>query len=132
MLAERSLPPEAWCRVIGAIELGLNTAVAESTGKPPALGAFEELPRLPVDLVVGAEAPVGVIEVSQQVKTIGRKLGSSWKRHKRTRRGTMIPTITIRSSHLATRCCSPPRKSACQAQGSFTHARWAHSRSSSA
>ena len=49
MLVERSLPPEAWCEVIGALELGLNTAVAESTGKPPALGAFGELPRLPVD-----------------------------------------------------------------------------------
>ena len=43
MLAEHSLPPEAWCGVIGALELRLNTAVAESTGKPPALGAFGEL-----------------------------------------------------------------------------------------
>ena len=61
MLAERSLPPEAWCGVIGALELGLNTAVAESTGKPPSLGAFGELPRLPVDVFVGAWAPVGVV-----------------------------------------------------------------------
>ena len=37
MLAERSLPPEAWCGVIGALELGLNIAVAESTGKHPLL-----------------------------------------------------------------------------------------------
>ena len=70
MLAERSLPPEAWCRVIGALELGLNTAVAESNGKLPALWAFGELPRLSVDVVVGAGVPVGVIEVSQQFKTI--------------------------------------------------------------
>ena len=34
MLAERSLPPEAWCEVVGALELGLNTAVSDSTGKP--------------------------------------------------------------------------------------------------
>ena len=68
MLAERSLPPQAWCGVIGALELGLNTVVAESTGKPPALGAFGELPRRPV--VVGAGVPVGVADVSQQVKTI--------------------------------------------------------------
>ena len=65
-MAERSLPPEAWCRVIGALELGLNTAVAESTGKPPALGAFGGLPRLPVDVVVGAGVPVGVADVSLQ------------------------------------------------------------------
>ena len=65
MLAERSLPPEAWCVVIGALELGLNTAVAESTGKPPALGAFGELPRLPADIIVGAGVPVGVIYMSQ-------------------------------------------------------------------
>ena len=70
MLAECSLPPEAWCGVIGALELGLNIAVAESTGKPPAIGAFGELPKLPVDVVVGAGVPVGVSEVSQQVKTI--------------------------------------------------------------
>ena len=70
MLAERSLPPEAWCGVIRALELGLNTAVTESTGKPPALGACGELPRLPVDIVVGAGVPVGVANVSQQVKTI--------------------------------------------------------------
>ena len=56
--------------MIGALELGLNTAVAESTGKPRALGAFGELPRLPVDVVVGAGVPVGVADVSQQVKTI--------------------------------------------------------------
>ena len=56
--------------MIGVPELGLNTAVAESTGKLPALGAFGELPRLPVDVVVGAGVPVGVADVSQQVKTI--------------------------------------------------------------
>ena len=60
MLAERSLPPEAWCGVIGALELGLNSATAESTGKPPALVALGELPKLPLDLVVGAGAPVEV------------------------------------------------------------------------
>ena len=65
MLAERNLPPEAWCGVIGALELGLNTAVAESTSKPPALEALGELPRLPVDVVVGAGVPVGVDDVSQ-------------------------------------------------------------------
>ena len=37
---------------------------------PPALGAFGELPRLPVDIVVGAGVPVGVANVSQQVKTM--------------------------------------------------------------
>ena len=31
ILAERSLPPEAWCEVAEALELGLNTAVSEST-----------------------------------------------------------------------------------------------------
>ena len=46
-----------------ALQLGLNTAIAESTGKPPARGAFGELPKLLVDVVMGAEAPVGVIEV---------------------------------------------------------------------
>ena len=70
---ERSLPPEAWCRVIGALELGLNTAVAESNGKLPALGAFGELPRLLVDVVVGAGVPVGIADISQQVKTIVEK-----------------------------------------------------------
>ena len=29
-----------------------------------------ELPRLPVDVVVGTEVPVGVADVSKQVKTI--------------------------------------------------------------
>ena len=70
MLVERSLPPEAWCGVIGVFELGLNTAVAESTGKPPAFGAFGELPRLPVDVIVGAGVPVGVADVFQQVKAV--------------------------------------------------------------
>ena len=65
MLAERSLQPEAWCGEIGALELGLNNAVAESISKPPALGAFVELPRLPVDLIMGAGMPVGVADVSQ-------------------------------------------------------------------
>ena len=63
MLAEHSLPPEAWCEVLGALELGLITAVAESTGKPPALGAFGELPRLPVNVFVAAGVPVGVADV---------------------------------------------------------------------
>ena len=39
MLAEHSLPPEAWCELVGALELGLNTAVSDSTGKPPTLVA---------------------------------------------------------------------------------------------
>ena len=56
--------------MIGALELGLNTTVAESTGKPLALGALGELTRLPFDVVVGAGVPVGVADVSQQVKTI--------------------------------------------------------------
>ena len=55
MLGERSLPPEAWCEVIGAVELGLNTAVSDSTGRPPALVALEEMPRLPVDLIAGTK-----------------------------------------------------------------------------
>ena len=59
MLTERSLPPEAWCEVIGALELGLNTTVAESTGKPPALGAFGELHRLSVEVIVGAGVTEG-------------------------------------------------------------------------
>ena len=56
--------------MIGALGLGLHTAVAGSPGNPPALGAFGELPRLPVDVIVGAGVPVGVADVSQQVKTI--------------------------------------------------------------
>ena len=55
MWADRSLAPEAWCEVVGALELGLNTAASDSTGKPPALVAFEEMPCLPVDLVVGTD-----------------------------------------------------------------------------
>ena len=55
MLAERSLPPEAWCEVVGALELGLNTTVSDSTGKPPGLVALGEMPHLPVDLIVGAD-----------------------------------------------------------------------------
>ena len=54
MSVEHSLPPDDWCKVVGILELGLNAANAESTGKPPALGAFGELPRLPVDVLVGA------------------------------------------------------------------------------
>ena len=53
-LAEHSLPPEDWCKVVGTLELGLNSANAESTGIPPAVGAFGELPHLPVDVLVGA------------------------------------------------------------------------------
>ena len=41
MLAERSLPPETWREVAGALELGLNTTVSDSTGKPPARGGTE-------------------------------------------------------------------------------------------
>ena len=70
MLVECSLPPEAWCGVIGALKLWLNSAVAESTGKPPALGAFGELPKLPGDVVVGAGVPGGVADLSHQVKRI--------------------------------------------------------------
>ena len=55
MIAERSLSPEAWCEVVGAFELGLNTAVSGSTGKPPGLVALGEMPRLPVDLIVGTD-----------------------------------------------------------------------------
>ena len=53
MLAERSLPSEAWCEVVGALELGLDTAASDSTWKPLALVALRETPRLPVDLIVG-------------------------------------------------------------------------------
>ena len=55
MLVERSLPPEAWCAVVGALELGLNTAVSDSTGKPPALVALGEMPHLPVALIVDTD-----------------------------------------------------------------------------
>ena len=55
MLSERNLPRDAWCEVVGALELGLNTAVYDSTGKPPALVALVEMPRLPVDLIVGKD-----------------------------------------------------------------------------
>ena len=70
MLAERSLPPEAWCEVVGALELGLNTAVSDSTGKPPALVALGEMPCLPVDLIVGTDSHVGAQDVATQVKAI--------------------------------------------------------------
>ena len=70
MLAERNLPPEAWCEVVGALELGLNTAASYSTGKLPALGALGEMPRLPVDLIVGTESHVGAQNVAMQGKTI--------------------------------------------------------------
>ena len=55
MLAERCLSPEAWCEVVGALELRLNTAVYDSMGKPPALVALGEMPPLPVDLIVGTD-----------------------------------------------------------------------------
>ena len=55
MLAERSLLAEAWCEVVGALELGLNTAVCDSTGKPPAFMALEKMARLSVDLIVGTD-----------------------------------------------------------------------------
>ena len=54
MLAEYSLPPDDWCKLAGTLELGLNFANAESTGKPSPLEAFGELPSLPVDMLVGA------------------------------------------------------------------------------
>ena len=54
MLAEHSLPPDELCKVVGTLGLGLNFGNAESTGTLPALGAFGELPRLPVDVLVGA------------------------------------------------------------------------------
>ena len=54
MLAKHNLPPDDWCKVVRTLELGLNSANAESAGTPPALGAFGELPRLPVDILVGA------------------------------------------------------------------------------
>ena len=54
MLAEHSIPPDDWCKVAGTLELGLNSVNVENTGKPPALGAFGELPRLPGDALVGA------------------------------------------------------------------------------
>ena len=69
-MAERSLPPEAWCEVVGALELGLNTAVSDNTGKPPALVALGEMPRLPVDLIVGTESHVRAQNVATQVKAI--------------------------------------------------------------
>ena len=74
------MPPEAWCGVIGALELGLNIAVAESTGKPTALGAFGELPKLPVDVFVGAGVPVGVADVFQQIKTIVEEARKQWEK----------------------------------------------------
>ena len=52
MLAEYSLPPDDWCKVVGTLELGLYFDNSESTGKPLALGAFGELPHLPVDVLV--------------------------------------------------------------------------------
>ena len=70
MLAEHSLPPEAWCEVVGALELGLNTAVSDSTAKPPTLVALGKIPRLPVDLIVGTESHVGAQNVATQVKAI--------------------------------------------------------------
>ena len=77
MLAERSLPPEAWCEVVGALELGLNTAVSDSTGKPPALVALGEMPHLPVDLIVGTELHAGAHIVAMHIKTMWRPYGGS-------------------------------------------------------
>ena len=54
MLAEHSLPPDDYCKVAGTLDLGLNSANAESTSKPPAVGACGELPHLPVDVLVSA------------------------------------------------------------------------------
>ena len=70
MLAQRSLPPKACGEVAGALERGLNTAVSDSTGNPPALVALGEMPSLPVDLIVGTELHVGAQNVATQVKTI--------------------------------------------------------------
>ena len=52
------------------MELGLNNAVSDSTGKPPALVALGEMPRLPVDLIVGTESHVGTQDIAMQVKAI--------------------------------------------------------------
>ena len=68
--AKRSLPPEAWCEVAGALELGSNTAVSNSTGRPPALVALEEMPRLPADLIVGTKLDVGAQNIATKVKAI--------------------------------------------------------------
>ena len=54
ILTEHNLPPDDWCKVMGTLELGLNSANAESTGTSPTLGAFGELPCLPVDVIMGA------------------------------------------------------------------------------
>ena len=70
MLAEHSLPPDNWCKVVGPLELGLNSANTENTGKPPTLGAFWELPGLPVDVFVGAGQYVGADQVAMQVRII--------------------------------------------------------------
>ena len=101
MLAERSLPPEAWCEVVGALELGLNTAVSDSTGSHLLKLALGEMPRLPVDLIVGTDSARGVPECSHAGEGHQwRKHGSSWRRHKSTRRGTMMLTIASRTSKL--------------------------------
>ena len=50
--------------------MGLNSANAESTGKPPALRAFGQLSRLPVDILVGAREHARADQVATQVKTI--------------------------------------------------------------
>ena len=52
------------------MELGLNTAISDSTGKPPVLVALGKMPRLPVDLIVGTESRVGAQDVATQVKAI--------------------------------------------------------------
>ena len=52
------------------MELGLNIAVSDSTGKPPALVALGEMPHLPVDLIVGTKSHVGAQNVATQVKAI--------------------------------------------------------------
>ena len=77
MLAERSLPPETWCEVVGALELGLNNAVTDSTGNPPALIALGKMPRLPVDLIVGTDSHVGATQVKAIVEEARKHLAKA-------------------------------------------------------
>ena len=60
--------------MVEALELGLNTAISDGTGKPPALVALGEMPRLPVDLIVGTDQHVGAQNVATQVKAIVKEV----------------------------------------------------------
>ena len=60
----------------GSLELGLNTAVSDSTGKLPALVALGEMPHLPVDLIVGIQMHMGAQNVATKVNNIVEK---AWK-----------------------------------------------------